>query len=127
MVAALGGPRDLLSAPDRHLPTASVTLAARPSRDGVIRSIDVRSVGLAVVSLGGGRNQVDDSIDLSVGLSEVKGIGALVSSGDPLAIVHARSQADAERAAAALAEAFNIGDTADAVPPVVIERIEAGK
>ncbi|MDG2284337.1 MAG: thymidine phosphorylase [Alphaproteobacteria bacterium] len=127
MVPALGGPRDLLSAPDRHLPTAPVTLAARPSRDGVIRSIDVRAVGLAVVGLGGGRNQVEDSIDPAVGLSEVKSIGVPVSSGDPLAIVHARGQADAERAMVALAEAFNIGDAADAVPPVVIERIEADK
>ena len=127
MVAALGGPRDLLSAPDRHLPAAPVTLAARPSRDGVIRSIDVRAVGLAVVGLGGGRNQVEESIDPAVGLSEVKGIGAPVSSGDPLAIVHVRGQADAERAMVALAEAFNIGDAADAVPPVVIERIEADK
>ena len=45
MVAALGGPSDLLERPDDHLPAAPVTMAAHPERPGVVAGIDVRAVG----------------------------------------------------------------------------------
>src|SRR5215213_3336812 len=41
MVAELGGPADLLDAPDRHLPSAPVTVEARPAEPGSVGSIDV--------------------------------------------------------------------------------------
>ena len=55
MVAELGGPADLLEAPDRHLPPRAGQLAAEPAEAGTVASVDVRAVGLAVVALGGGR------------------------------------------------------------------------
>ena len=36
MVSELGGPADLLEAPDRHLPTAAVTVAAEPAEAGIV-------------------------------------------------------------------------------------------
>lgn len=125
MVRALGGPEDLLGAPDNHLASAPVVIAAKPARDGVIQSIDTRAVGLAVVALGGGRRRVEDKIDPAVGLSEVRGIGERVRDDAPLALVHARDEATAARAAASLAEAFRISDTAPSDKPIMLERIEA--
>ena len=125
MVTALGGPGNLVETPDRYLERAPVTLAARPVRDGVIQAIDTRMVGLAVVSLGGGRRRVEDRIDPAVGLSEVRGIGETVSRGEPLALVHARDKTMAERAAATVSAAFRIGDTVPVPDPVILERIEA--
>src|ERR671925_555331 len=55
MVAELGGPSDLLEAPERHLGEARVVAAAEAAEPGVVVGIDVRAVGLAVVGLGGGR------------------------------------------------------------------------
>src|SRR3954469_694813 len=125
MVAALGGPADLLEAPDRHLPRLEATAAAVPERDGVVTAIDVRSVGLVVVQLGGGRTHEAEGIDHAVGLSEVAAPGERVGPDDrPLAVVHARDAAAAQRAAAALREAFTLGDAPPPAVPVVRERLD---
>ncbi|MBX6323924.1 MAG: thymidine phosphorylase, partial [Rhodospirillaceae bacterium] len=76
MVAALGGPGDLLEHPDRHLPRAPVVHVVAPAEEGVVAGIDARAMGLAVVGLGGGRRRVEDRIDPAVGLSDLAGIGA---------------------------------------------------
>ena len=55
MAAELGGPSDLLEAPERHLRAAPVVRAVEPGESGAVVAVDVRAVGLAVVGLGGGR------------------------------------------------------------------------
>jgi thymidine phosphorylase len=125
MVAALGGPADLVEAPDRHLARAPVTLAAAPDRAGIVTGVDVRAVGLAVVALGGGRRREDDRIDPAVGLTEVAAPSERVGPRErPLALVHAADDTAAQAACAALRAAFAVGDEAPppARPPV-LERI----
>ena len=96
--AALGGPADLLENPDAHLPAAPHVVAAMPERAGVVQTIDVRAVGLAVVALGGGRRHEAEDVDHAVGLSEVAAPGERVGPAErPLALVHARTEAEAER------------------------------
>ena len=125
MVAGLGGPSDLLEAPDRHLPRVETTAAALPPRDGVVTAIDVRRVGLVVVALGGGRRREADGVDHAVGLSEIAAPGERVAvDGRPLAVVHARDAAAAQRAAAALREAFTVGDAPPPDVPAVRERLD---
>jgi thymidine phosphorylase len=114
MVAALGGPPDLIENPGRHLPAAAVVRPAHPERPGVVVAMDTRRVGLAVVELGGGRRDAGDRIDHGVGLSEVAGLGEAVGPERPLALVHARSIATAEAAEQALRDAITLGE---AVPP----------
>jgi thymidine phosphorylase len=123
MVSALGGPADLLTNPSAHLHTAAVELRAEPTTAGCVRSIDTRAVGLVVVALGGGRTRVEDDVDHSVGLTEVAGIGELVDSDHPLAIIHARTDSDAQFAAESLRAAFSVGDAGAQPGPVVAMRI----
>ena len=123
MVAALGGPADLVENPTKHLQTAPVTRRVDPAHDGYIQSMDTRSVGLVVVTLGGGRMRVEDTIDHAVGLSEVVGLGQYVDGERPLAIVHARTESEAAVAADAIRAACVIGDEAPNVGPVVAGRI----
>jgi thymidine phosphorylase len=126
MVAALGGPADLLEAPDRHLPYAAVAVAALAGREGIVTAIDVRAVGMVVVELGGGRRHEAEGVDHAVGLSEIAAPGERVGRDDrPLAVVHARDAAAADRAAQRLREAFTIGDAAPDGQPVVRERLGA--
>jgi thymidine phosphorylase len=121
MVAELGGPADIVEAPDRHLPTAAVTVAAEPEEAGTVASMDVRAVGLAVVALGGGRTREDDPVDHSVGLTDVAAPGEEVAPGGrPLALVHAADEDAARRAVDALRAAYELGD-APTAPPAVIE------
>ncbi|MCK6453928.1 MAG: thymidine phosphorylase [Alphaproteobacteria bacterium] len=124
MVAALGGPRDILARCREHLPRAAVELAAKPGRAGFVRAVDARAVGLVVLSLGGGRRREDDQIDPAVGLSAVVGLGERVGPDRPLAIVHARSEEDARMAVADLETAIEIGDDPPVSSPVVRARIQ---
>lgn len=109
MVAGLGGPADLLEDPERHLPTAPVQLPVPATEAGFISTIDVRALGECVVDLGGGRRLPGAAIDHAVGLTQVRGRGAMVQRGEPLAIVHARSHAGAEAVVARLRAAFSLG------------------
>jgi thymidine phosphorylase len=119
MVAALGGPSDLVERPGEHLPAAPVQHPVAAHGEGVLAAVDCRAVGLVVTGLGGNRRREDDAVDPAVGLSGVAAIGEPVGPDRPLAVVHARSDADAERAARALRAAVRV--TAEAprpVPPV---------
>jgi len=108
MVTALGGPSDLVERPHTHLAQAEVQAAAPARRAGRVSAIDTRAVGLAVVTLGGGRTRPQDPIDPAVGLTELAEIGADVGDDRPLAIVHARSAEQAEQAAEQLRAAYTI-------------------
>ena len=123
MVSALGGPHDLVDHPDAHLGSAPVTQRVTPDRSGYVQTIDTRSVGLAVVALGGGRLRVGEAIDHTVGLSEVVGLGAQVDQDRPIAIVHARTESDATIAANAVRAACVIGDSPPPATAVVASRI----
>ena len=124
MVTELGGPSDILEAPDTHLPKATVTVAAEPAEAGTVGAVDVRAVGLAVVALGGGRTRESDPVDHSVGLTDVAAPGEEVAPGGrPLAVVHAADEDAAQRAADALRAAFVLGEDAPKAAPPVLETI----
>ena len=122
MVAALGGPADFVENAERHLPQAPVVQAVIPREPGAVAAIDTRALGLAVVSLGGGRSRTEDRIDPAVGLTELAAIGAEVSANRPLCLVHARDQASGARAAEAVGLAYRLGD-APAGRPLILDRI----
>jgi thymidine phosphorylase len=109
MVTALGGPADFVEKPEKHLAKAKVEKAVQPEGEGVVAAIDTRALGLAVVTLGGGRTHAEDSIDHSVGLTRLAGIGHEVGRDRPLALVHARDEISAEAAAQAVRAAYKLG------------------
>ncbi len=122
MVLAQGGPSGFMHR-TQLLPAAPRQLAVYPREPGIVASVDARLLGLAVVVLGGGRARPADAIDHAVGLTEVAGIGERCDRHRPLAIIHARSEADAETASVAVQRAFVLGDRPNAAGPVVIDRI----
>lgn len=125
MVAGLGGPADLLERPERHLPRAPVVRPVHAARSGRVTRMDNRAVGLAVVTLGGGRRAPSDAIDHSVGLTGIAALGDAVDGERPLAWVHAASEADAERAASQLRAAIEVNDVAPGgvVLPTLIQDV----
>ncbi|HVY98258.1 MAG TPA: thymidine phosphorylase [Dongiaceae bacterium] len=123
MVAALGGPRDLMQHPQTYLTAAPVIRPCFPTAGGTISRIDARAVGIAVVGLGGGRRRAEDRIDHRVGLTEVLGIGAEAGPHRPLALIHAASEDAAASAAAELRAAFAVSEGAAKPGPSVIETL----
>ncbi|UXU75192.1 MULTISPECIES: thymidine phosphorylase [unclassified Paracoccus (in: a-proteobacteria)] len=108
MVAAQGGPSDLIERPDRYLPPAPV-IRPVPAR-GRVAAIDAEALGHAVVALGGGRLHAGDRIDPRVGLAQLLRIGEEAGPDRPLAMVHAASEAAAQAAIATVQAAYLLGD-----------------
>ncbi len=121
MVAGLGGPADVLAAP--QLPTAPVQLDVPAAHSGWVAAMDTRALGLAVVALGGGRRVASDAVDPRVGFSQVRPLGSAVQAGDALLRVHAASAADAQAARAAVLAAITVADAAPPATPVVVETL----
>ncbi|HET9821853.1 MAG TPA: thymidine phosphorylase [Burkholderiaceae bacterium] len=126
MVRALGGPADVLSARFAGLPRAPVVQALAAPHDGVVRTMDTRGLGLAVVELGGGRRRAADAIDPRVGLSDVLPLGTRVARGQALLRVHAATRAQAAAACARMAQLVTVGEPAAPSGPILIERIARG-
>lgn len=123
MIAALGGPSNALEAAAL---AHAVTPCASPieaDRSGYISAIDTRSLGLAVIALGGGRTKPEQAIDHAVGLAEVRGIGEAIERGDALAIVHGRDNSATLVMASQLAKAFTISDAPPVTSHVIIEHL----
>ena len=123
MVRALGGPADLIDAPERHLGRAAVSLPVAAPRAGYVTRIDCRALGLAVVGLGGGRRRPEDAIDYRVGLTDLVELGQYVEAGAPLAQIHASDRPAAEQAAHDIQAAYTLGETRSMVPATVYELI----
>lgn len=127
MVAALGGPADFVDKYRQYLPKAAIEMAVQPDESGVLSKVDAHAVGNAIIELGGGRQQLGDELDLSVGISDVASIGEEVGGDRPLAIVHASSEGDAELAADLIIKACTISQNKPAARPVIYETLTAEK
>ena len=123
MVHSLGGPDDIISDYDTHLPTAPFTKPVFAKETGIITAIDTRALGMTVVTLGGGRKRADDSIDHSVGLTDFTHLGA--TTDQPLAVIHARSEDKWTLAAKQVQSAIQVSDTSPNTQPVVHQIIQA--
>lgn len=123
MVAALGGPADLVERPGAHLSSAPVVKPCTAEQAGRIGRIDIRAIGLALIELGGGRRRAQDAIDHRVGFSEFRGLGEQVGPREPICLVHAVDGASWARAAQAIRAAVSVTQGAMSVPSPIYERI----
>lgn len=123
MVSALGGPPDFLDKSHDYLPKANVVIPVYAEKLGYVAAMDTRLVGLQVVELGGGRKLSSDSIDYSVGLSEVCHIGDEVTKDRPLALIHAQCEASAQKVAKNLNKIIQISEQKPNQPQLIIEQV----
>jgi len=119
MVVAQGGPSALLQDPESFLPVAPVVRPVCAGMQGYVTRIDTRAVGSTVVFLGGGRRRAEDPVNPSVGISGIAAVGKEVNPNSPLAVIHAASEGDWERAAHLLEAAFKVGEELTTGVPVI--------
>ena len=115
MVAAQGGRLDVA----RPIASAHDVSA---DQAGIIESIDTESLGWIIIDLGGGRRQLTDSIDHSVGLEMLVRIGDEVAAGQPLVRVFA-PPSKFDDVATRLQAAITIGDDPTDSPLLIAERL----
>jgi thymidine phosphorylase len=71
------------------------------------------------MALGAGRERKEDPVDHAVGVVCLAKRGDRVERGEPLAEIHARDEAAADAAAAALLATYEIGDEPEPRPLVL--------
>ena len=118
MLAAQGGQIE------KGLPVAPVQLAVPSVADGYVESIDALEVGLAGLELGAGRRKKADAVDHAAGIVIEAPVGARVRTGEPLAIVHARTDELARSVMPRLQKAWSLSDQVVRRPPHVLARVD---
>jgi thymidine phosphorylase len=106
------------------MPQAQAVEVFGAPESGVVVRVEPRTIGRAVVALGGGRTKVDDEVDPSVGFVITVKPGDKVLQGEPIASLFARDAAGVKIGFEALAQAITIGDRLEERPlPLVSHRV----
>jgi pyrimidine-nucleoside phosphorylase len=103
------------------LPRAPIVREVRASAGGHVTRLGAIDVGHAALHLGAGRRAKGDEIDHSVGVVCRAKRGAEVAAGDVLAEVHARTAAEADRVAAEVLAAYDIGEERPPDRPLLLD------
>lgn len=117
-VEAQGGDASYVYAP-KKLPVAQKQLAVPAAGDGYVNRILAEDIGIACMTLGGGRETKESAIDLSVGILLQKKNGDFVQNGDVLAVIYGNDTAKMQTAARIVQNAYEISDTPKQKEPVV--------
>jgi pyrimidine-nucleoside phosphorylase len=121
LITAQGGDPRAIDDPER-LPRAPVQRPVPANAAGYIASADALEIALAGKALGAGRDRKDAPIDLAVGIVLQKKIGDPVVEGEPLAIIHSHTEADAAKVANRVAASFTIAESASP-RPLLLRRV----
>jgi pyrimidine-nucleoside phosphorylase len=92
------------------LPQAQAVEVYAAPRTGVVQRVEPRTIGRAIIALGGGRRTVEDTIDPTVGFVITSKPGDKVLEGEPIASVFAKDADGIRTGFDALAQAIVIGD-----------------
>ncbi len=122
IVSAQGGDASVVRDPAR-LPRAVHQATFDAKREGVVQSVDPRAIGYGVIALGGGRRNMEEKVDPSVGFVITAKPGHHVAKGQTLATIHARSREDLDVGRSTLERAIVIADSAPPPLPLISHRV----
>jgi thymidine phosphorylase len=111
--------------PDAALPVARETHVVTAPADGIVTRMDALPFGIAAWRLGAGRARAEDPVIFEAGIDLHAKPGDRVAAGQPLFTLSAADEARFPRAIEALEGAWELGDDAPTVGPIVRERITA--
>ncbi|MBR1948764.1 MAG: thymidine phosphorylase, partial [Alphaproteobacteria bacterium] len=123
MVTSLGGPKDFCNDPWKYLPKAQIVRPVYAKQKGYVYSMDTRGIGLSIIELKGGRVTPDQKLDYATGYSEFCQIGDMVNEKTPLAVVHAQTEEQYQKAAENLYNLITISDNMPVPSRCIIKKI----
>ncbi len=124
MVEAQDGDVRYVDEPER-LPKARLIEPVPAPRSGYLANVNAAEVGKAVVDLGGGREEIGDPIDHSVGVIVHYKVGDLVQKDTPLFTIHANDEAKLVAARERVLTAHTFSDIPVHRLPLFYRRIAA--
>ena len=90
---------------------------------GYVCRINTDRIGMAIIEMGGGRKQIGDQIDHSVGLEFLVRIGDKIEEGQPIAKLYCDDKKVAEYAANLVSLAVGTLPSPAEAPKLIIDRI----
>ena len=124
MVQAQGGDVEYILHPEKFEMAKNIVPIYAKNR-GYVKSIDALEIGLSSMTLGGGRETLDDVIDMAAGIMLNKKVGDEVNEGDVLCYLHSNKNVTLiNRVAKQVLEAFEISKQKVEKPKVVLEVIQ---
>lgn len=113
-----GGNREEILHPD-VLPKARYVIPVLAEEEGCIERILAQDIGIACMTLGGGRENKESTIDHGVGIILTKKISDTVKKGETLALIHANSKEKAVLASNLVKNAYQIAKEPAKKAPMV--------
>ena len=117
-VAAQGGDADYVYHPEKF-PKASICKEVLSEEAGYVKRILAEDIGIACMTLGGGRETKESEIDLSVGIILKKKNTDAVKPGDVLATVYGNDASKVEKAVSMIKTAYEISSEPVEKTPVI--------
>ena len=110
MIYALGGSKSFLNTYEKELSNNMYVKDISLGKQGWIKEIKTRELGLLLIELGGGRKQVDDKINYHVGYDNVLGVGESIDGSTPVIQVLANSKDDFDKVKNSIINCFVVSD-----------------
>jgi len=123
MVAALGGPKKILSSYEKDLSNNSSPKDIFVQNSGWVEKIHTRELGLTLIELGGGRKQVTDKINYGVGYDNVCSVGDKIDSSRPLLTLYSQIMEDDKKLEDRIKDCFVISEKEIKKLPEIYEYI----
>ena len=124
MVAAQDGDVEYILHPEKF-PLAKNIIPIYAREEGYVASINALEIGLASMTLGGGRETLDDVIDMSAGIMLNKKVGDYVKEGEALCYLHSNKNVTLiNRVSKEVFKAFKISKEFVAKPKVILDIIQ---
>jgi pyrimidine-nucleoside phosphorylase len=124
LIEAQGGNPAVVEDPS-VLPQAKEVEVYYAPRGGTVLRVEPRTIGRAVVEMGGGRTKADDMVDPTVGFVITARPGQTVHASEPLASIFARDAAGIALGRRALDAAIAIGEGKAELLPLIAARVTA--
>ena len=124
MVQAQDGDIEYILHPEKF-PLARSIIPIYAKEEGYVKDINALEIGLSSMTLGGGRETLDDVIDMAAGIMLNKKVGDYVKEGEVLCYLHSNKNVTLiNRVAKDVFNAFSITKEFVSKPKVVLEIIQ---
>jgi len=123
LVQAQGGDIEAIENLELY-PLPKFSMEIKSSNHGFVEEIDPFELGMTSISLGAGRQKIDDIIDPKAGIVLKKKVGSSVNIGDPLAIIYTDREEILTDVRKRISNAFRITHTQPEQQQMVLDIVD---
>jgi pyrimidine-nucleoside phosphorylase len=123
LVQAQGGSVDAIENLERY-PLPKFAMEVKSNESGFVNKVDSFELGLTSISLGAGREKIDDVIDMKAGIILKKKTGDAITIGDSLAVFYTDREEVLASARERIAKAFKFSFAKPEPTPLILDIVD---